>query len=131
MAMDRDEIVRRLPRFDRSLAYPSEDSAPVFRQPWEAKAFAMVVHMHAKGLFTWKEWVQHLTAVIAAAAEDDPDEDGSRYYYHWLAACERLLEEKGISTDTEIAHREAEVVRDTHHAHEAQKHGHVHHHGHH
>ena len=126
MQLDKDEMVRRMPRLDESIAYPSDDTGPVFRQPWEAKAFAMVVQMHAKGLFTWKEWVGHLTAVIAE--EEAPDEDGSRYYYHWLSACERLLAAKGIASSSQIGEREDLVVKEINHAHDAQKHGHHHHH---
>ena len=126
MAINKDEMVRRLPRFGGALAFPSEDAGPVFRQPWEAKAFAIVVQMHGKGLFTWKEWVEHLSGVIAEEARTDPDEDGSRYYYHWLKACERLLEAKGISSSDEITRREESVVKEVNHAHESQKHHHHH-----
>ena len=34
---------------------------PVFREPWEAEAFAMTLALHERGLFTWGEW----TAVLA------------------------------------------------------------------
>jgi hypothetical protein len=39
---------------------------PVFREPWEAQAFAMTVLLHQQGLFTWTEWAQALSAQIAA-----------------------------------------------------------------
>ena len=29
---------------------------PVFREPWEAQAFAMTLVLHERGVFTWKEW---------------------------------------------------------------------------
>ena len=121
MTVNMDQFVRRMPLMDDSIAYPCEGANPVFRQPWEAKAFAMVVIMNAKGLFPWKVWVDHLSAVIAEAAEEDPDEDGSRYYYHWLAALERVLEDRGISTPIEITEREDEVVAHVNHHHHEQK----------
>ena len=40
---------------------------PVFREPWEAQAFAMTVLLHQQGLFTWTEWAQALSAQIAAS----------------------------------------------------------------
>jgi hypothetical protein len=32
---------------------PRDADGPVFREPWEAQAFAMAVALHARGLFTW------------------------------------------------------------------------------
>ncbi len=36
----------------------SADGEPVFPEPWAAEAFAMTVHLHERGLFTWGEWAQ-------------------------------------------------------------------------
>jgi hypothetical protein len=43
----------------------SAGDEPVFREPWEAQAFAMTVLLHQQGLFTWTEWAQALSAQIA------------------------------------------------------------------
>ena len=118
MPLNRDEFVRRLTASAGPLGCPSEDVAPVFRQPWEARAFAMVVKMHGQGHFTWNEWVEQLSGVIAEESERDPGDDGSRYYYHWLKACERLLEAKGISSSAEISERERLVSRQAHESHQ-------------
>ena len=40
---------------------------PVFREPWEAHAFAMTLALHQRGLFTWPEWAAALSAQIAKA----------------------------------------------------------------
>ncbi|MEO5734208.1 MAG: nitrile hydratase accessory protein [Rubrivivax sp.] len=74
---------------------------PVFAEPWQAQAFAMAVHLHARGLFSWPEWAQALAQTIAGAAQPDPD--GSAYYRHWLATLERLVAEKGAATAGELA----------------------------
>ena len=74
-------------------AIPRDRDGPVFKAPWEAKAFALAVAMHDKGVFTWPEWAEALGASIAAAGPDD----GSRYYEHWLDALERLLHQKGVA----------------------------------
>lgn len=118
MPLSRDEFVRRLTTGAGPLACPSEDVAPVFRQPWEARAFAMVVNMHGQGHFTWNEWVEQLSGVIAEESGRNPGEDGSRYYHHWLKACERLLEAKGISSSAEISKRERNLSRQVRHSHE-------------
>lgn len=83
---------------------PRHDNGPVFREPWEANAFAMAVTLHRCGVFTWKEWAAALGKEIKRAqAAGDPD-TGETYYRHWLATLERLVAEKGV-TSTEMLHR--------------------------
>ena len=41
---------------------PRDDDGPMFREPWEAHAFAMAVTLHGRGLFTWPEWAETLSA---------------------------------------------------------------------
>ena len=60
-------------------APPCEIGAPVFREPWEAQAFALVLAMHQRGLFTWLEWTQALSAPIARAREAGDPDLGERY----------------------------------------------------
>ena len=79
-----------------------EDDSPVFREPWEARAFGMALVLHERGLFTWDEWAQALSAqILAAQAQGDPDR-GNTYYRHWLAAIEALVSAKGISSPEEL-----------------------------
>jgi nitrile hydratase accessory protein len=76
---------------------PCDAEGPVFREPWEAQAFAMALALHARGLFTWPEWAATLGAEIKRAqAAGDPD-TGETYYRHWLNALERLVSEKGVA----------------------------------
>ena len=80
---------------------PTTDGEVVFREPWEAHAFAMVVRLHERGVFTWPEWAATLTEEIdRAQAAGDPD-TGSTYYHHWLAALERLVSESGVASSVE------------------------------
>lgn len=81
---------------------------PVFRAPWEAKAFALAVELNRAGLFGWDEWAEALGAEIAAAGQDD---DGSRYYEHWLRALEKLVVAKGAATVAEMAGSQSSVTR--------------------
>jgi nitrile hydratase accessory protein len=81
---------------------PRDCEGPVFREPWEAQAFAMALHLHDAGLFQWKEWAAVLHAEIKRAqAAGDPDR-GDTYYRHWLAALERMLAEKGVATEPQL-----------------------------
>ena len=83
---------------------PRDDDGPVFREPWEAHAFAMALALHARGLFTWNEWAAALADQIKRAqAEGDPD-TGETYYRHWLATLEYLVAAKGVAT-SEALHR--------------------------
>ena len=76
---------------------PRDAEGPVFREPWEAQAFAMTLALHERGLFAWPEWAATLAAEIKRAqAAGDPDV-GDTYYRHWLAALERIVAEKGIT----------------------------------
>jgi nitrile hydratase accessory protein len=85
-----------------------EQGAPVFREPWEAQAFAMAVRLHAAGHFTWTEWAATLAEQIQQAqAAGDPDL-GDTYYRHWLVALERLVAAKGLVSRDELAHRKTE-----------------------
>jgi nitrile hydratase accessory protein len=83
----------------RTLAdLPRDGDGPVFREPWEAQAFAMALSLHERGLFTWTEWAAALAEEIKRAqANGDPDL-GDTYYRHWLAALERLVAAKGVAS---------------------------------
>jgi nitrile hydratase accessory protein len=87
---------------------PRDDDGPVFREPWEAQAFAMALSLHGRGLFTWKEWAAALADEIKLAqANGDPD-TGTTYYRHWLATLERLIAAKGVATlETQHRYRDA------------------------
>ncbi len=83
---------------------PRDGEGPVFREPWEAQAFAMTLALYDRGLFTWPEWAETLAAEIKRAqAAGDPD-TGETYYRHWLAALERIIAAKGV-TSSETLHR--------------------------
>ena len=97
---------------ERALDLPAlprdEAGAPVFREPWEAQAFAMAVRLHEAGHFTWTEWAERLAGEIKRAqAAGDPDR-GDTYYHHWLATLERLVAEKGLVGVDELSQRKAE-----------------------
>jgi len=91
-------VAQELPRI------PQDKDGPVFREPWEAQAFAMTLALYQRGLFTWNEWATALGSEIKRAqAAGDPD-SGETYYLHWLSALEKLVAEKGVTT-TETLHR--------------------------
>jgi len=60
----------------------------VFQEPWEAQAFALVVALNERGVFTWAEW----TEAVAAAPGHGSLERG-------LPAFERLVAARGLVAD--------------------------------
>jgi nitrile hydratase accessory protein len=87
---------------------PRDQDGPVFREPWEAQAFAMAVALHARGLFTWTEWAATLAAEIKRAQAAGDADTGETYYRHWLASLETLVAVKGVaSADTLHRYRDA------------------------
>lgn len=81
---------------------PRDDDGPVFAEPWEAQAFALVLSLHAGGAFTWPEWVAVFAQEIAAAPA------GEGYYLTWLRALERLVDAKGLAPAADQARRKAQ-----------------------
>lgn len=97
---------------------PHDTEGPVFKEAWEAQAFAMTLMLHERGIFSWKEWAATLAEEIKAAqAAGDPDL-GTTYYHHWLRALERLVVAKGVASAQalhETAHAWEDAARATPH----------------
>ena len=83
---------------------PCDAEGPVFREPWEAQAFAMALALHERGVFTWNEWAATLGEEIKRAQENGDPDTGETYYRHWLNALEQLVSKKGIAT-SDTLHR--------------------------
>jgi nitrile hydratase accessory protein len=81
---------------------PCDVEGPVFREPWEAQAFALAVDAHAKGLFTWPEWAEALSAQIKAAQMAGDPDTGETYYQHWLTTLETLTIRKGAASHHQL-----------------------------
>jgi nitrile hydratase accessory protein len=97
---------------------PRDGAAPVFNEPWEAKAFALTLRLHERGLFTWPEWADALSHEIAAAQARGDADLGDTYYQHWLRALESLVAAKGAASADELArcrHAWAEAAERTPH----------------
>ncbi len=97
---------------------PDLADPPVFAEPWQAEAFALTVHLHAAGAFSWTEWADALSREIEATEADGLPDDGGRYYEHWLAALERLVTARGLAAPQALAARKhawAKAYRHTPH----------------
>ncbi|MCY1235542.1 nitrile hydratase accessory protein [compost metagenome] len=93
---------------------PDDGDGPVFRAPWEAKAFAVAVQLSQKGLFTWTEWAETFSTEIKRAEGEREfkveEDDGSRYYYIWLTALEKMLETRDIVAHEELDERHQYLI---------------------
>ena len=84
---------------------PRDADGPVFREPWEAKAFAMAVRLAEEGLFTWAEWTEALSREIAGAKSAGEADLGDTYYMYWQRALEELATRKGAAGRSELDNR--------------------------
>jgi nitrile hydratase accessory protein len=100
-------------------AIPRDAEGPVFREPWEAQAFALTVKLHEACLFTWSEWAATLSGEIKRAQAAGDADLGPTYYRHWLAALERLVTAKGVLDHPALDRRKQAWV----HAYERTPHG--------
>jgi nitrile hydratase accessory protein len=82
-----------------ALKVATAPDAPVFKEPWEAQAFALAVALHARGAFTWAEWSETLAATLRR------DAGQYSYYQCWLAALERVSAQKGMVEPIALSNR--------------------------
>ena len=71
----------------------------MFAEPWQAQAFAITVHLHEKGMFSWSEWAQ---ALSGALHKPGLAEDGHDYFDGWVEALTGLLVDKGIADEATV-----------------------------
>lgn len=76
-----------------------QPDAPPFAEPWQAEAFALVVALHERGVFSWVEWAEALSAEVKRPGAAN---NGSDYYDHWLRALEALLASKNIAATADV-----------------------------
>jgi len=81
---------------------PLDEDEPVFKEPWEARAFALACSLQEQGVFGRAEWAEQLGRTIEEAqAAGDPDL-GDTYYQHWLSCLEALTLAKGLTTAEDL-----------------------------
>lgn len=86
-------------------ALPLDEQGPVFREPWEAQAFALTLNLYQQGHFTWPEWAAYLHDEIEKAKRHGDPDLGDTYYHHWLSALENICVDKGIASGQALASR--------------------------
>jgi nitrile hydratase accessory protein len=92
-----------LPPLNGAIAPPRANGEPVFEEPWQSRAFGMVVSLHQQGAFAWDDFRDLLVSEIAA-------EEERPYYESWLAAFDRLVVAEGLLAPGDIAARTEEFL---------------------
>lgn len=92
----------------RAIDIPRDGEGPVFEEPWQAQAFAMTVKLNEAGLFSWSEWAELFGAEIAADTASGRGSGNTAYYLCWLAALEKIVAQKRVTTPEELATRKEE-----------------------
>lgn len=87
---------------------PRHNGELVFEEPWQGRAFGLVLAMHEAGTLDWEEFRTRLIDAIAAQADD-------AYYDRWLEAFERLLVERGLIAREEVEARAEALSEQDHH----------------
>jgi nitrile hydratase accessory protein len=100
-----------LPTLDTLPRIPRDAQGPVFREPWEAQAFALAVRLHQEGVFTWTQWAAALADEIKRAQAGGDADLGDTYYRHWMAALERLLADAMLVAPEETRARGVAIDR--------------------
>ena len=98
-------IEKALACLPAGLDIPKDSEGPVFVEPWEARAFSMVVDLNARGRFAWKDFQALLVEEVSKSERNGL---GRPYYLNWLIAAERLFEDLGLAERIEV---DAEVER--------------------
>ncbi len=79
------------------------DGDMTFAEPWEAKAFAIIVGLAQSGHFSWAEWVDCFSKEVAAATVIEAAGGSPKTYYEqWLSAAETLLIDKGMTSKEQL-----------------------------
>lgn len=84
---------------------PRDEKGPLFAEPWQLTAFGIVVALHEKGYFQWREWVNYISAEIELGKDYGVADHNSVYYHQWLAALEKLVTDKELSSFEELVIR--------------------------
>ncbi|WP_370284606.1 nitrile hydratase accessory protein [Pseudooceanicola nanhaiensis] len=83
------------------------ETAPWFAEPWQAKAFAMTVSLHAAGVFSWTDWAEALsTRLHGATALPDGASSAAhmaQYYAAWFDALEEMTTRAGLTDPALLA----------------------------
>jgi len=90
------------------------DGDMVFKEPWEARAFSLIVSLSQAGHFTWSEWVDCFAVQVTKATDvEAAGQTPKTYYEQWVDAAEALLSAKGLVTEEQLFARRLGAIQPT------------------
>jgi nitrile hydratase accessory protein len=95
---------------------PRRNGELVFEEPWQSRAFGIVVALTENKTCAYEEFRQRLIANIGQWDQQHAATPEAVYHYYerWLESLERLVTEHGLLTEVEI-HRRAELLHESDH----------------
>jgi len=96
------DVDRLVADMEGAAAAPRKNGELVFDEPWQGRAFGMVVAASDHALYPWEDFRRKL---IVAIGDSDARGDPAGYYERWLAAFEALLAEQGVISAAELDER--------------------------
>ena len=99
-----EDLVRDLPGGPAHVA---------FDEPWEIRAFALVVAAHTSTQFPWSDFQEALVASISSweASAADGSKQPWSYYEHWVNAFERVLDSVRAFDAVAVDNKTQEVLK--------------------
>lgn len=88
---------------------PSDEDL-AFAEPWNARAFALVMALSERKLFTLKDFQVELIATIGEHEKSGCISNESEYYTHWIEALTNLLTRRDLLSSDAIAEVEARLL---------------------
>ncbi|GEL20935.1 nitrile hydratase accessory protein [Pseudonocardia asaccharolytica] len=95
---------------DGPAAPPRANGELLFAEPWQSRAFGMVVTLHGSGAFAWPQFQAALIDRIRIWETSHPEGECWDYYQHWLGALEDVLAADGTVFADEIELRARELA---------------------
>lgn len=88
------------------------DERQTFAEPWQARAFALVVALAERGTFSLRDFQAALIGRLTAFEREHCITGTSDYYTRWVEALEDILADKSMMPADRLAHLERDVVDD-------------------
>lgn len=95
---------------DGPAAPPRSNGELVFADPWQGRAFGLVMTLTERGVLSYDAFRDALVARIAAREADPPAEETYSYYRCWLQALEQVLEERALVASAEVDARARDLA---------------------
>ena len=90
---------------DGPAAPPRANGELVFDEPWQGRAFGLVMALTERGAVPYVAFRDRLVARIAAWEADPPAGEPYSYYAQWLLALQDVLVDRALVSAQEVADR--------------------------